>query len=57
MLAGRVPGGDVDGDAEAGRDMPDGVSRVVLDDPATVAAVRALPGEDLAGGERAGPLG
>ena len=40
----------------AGRDLPDGASRVVLDDPATAAALSRLDGADLAAGERTGVL-
>ncbi len=42
--------------AEAGRDLPGGVPRVVLDDPGTVAVVSGLDGADLAGAERLGQL-
>ncbi len=41
----------------AGRDLPGGPPRVVLDDPAVVAAVSRLAGDDLAGAERRGRLG
>src|SRR5579872_3601124 len=40
----------------AGRDLPDVASRVVLDDPATAAALSRLDGADLAAGERTGVL-
>ena len=42
--------------AEAGRDLPDGVPQVVLDDPGTVAVMSGLDGADLAGAERLGRL-
>ena len=41
----------------AGGDVPGGVPRVAVDDPAVVAAVSGLAGDDLGGGERRGRLG
>jgi nonribosomal peptide synthetase DhbF len=39
-----------------GKDLPDGTPRIALDDPAIVAAVSRLPGDDLAGAERVDSL-
>ncbi len=41
----------------AGGDLPGGVPRVAVDDPAVVTAVSGLAGDDVGGGERRGRLG